>query len=158
MKSLLLWSIVITVIGSLFLSVQLYRLDRDISSLLIRAQVAADASDMAEYMSKLELNLQTHNLTTGHYALLWKTPENDLELLHKSVKQIRERLILISNEPKSSTTYQVALDDIRGTIREIPSPVAGVMWVRYWWLWVIIVPTCTITVFGILIWLGETFT
>lgn len=107
---------------------------RDVDALIDRAQVAADREDMIEYLTTLKENMEKYDMTKGHFALIFKTPANDLALHYKTVNRLLERLDSIKNIPKSETAYQVALDDIRGTIRELPNPAGGYTLALYWWL------------------------
>lgn len=125
---------------------QYYLLNRDIEAVAHRAQVSADAEDMLNYMQTLKANMEEHGITEGHTALIFKKPSNDLSLLYASVSRIVERLKQIQNMSKSETSYQVALDDLRGTIRELEEPTLGFIWVNNWilflfyaiWIWPIV--------------------
>ncbi|MCA9365980.1 hypothetical protein KC722_00185 [Candidatus Kaiserbacteria bacterium] len=134
MKIAALLSLVYTIVIGVFLTMQGYYLTRDVESVAHRAQVAADVPDMLEYMKKLRVGMEHHNMTTGHTALIFKSPANDLGKLVGSIDQIIARLDAIKEIPRVETTYQVALDDIRGTIRELESPSLGYLWVQYWFL------------------------
>ena len=123
------------VIGGMFLVIKGYQLNRDTDSWIDRSQVAADREDMIEYLGHLKMNMEGLGMTHGHTALLFKTPINDMALHYKAVNRLLERLEQIKDIPKSDTAYQVALDDIRGTIRELPNPARGWLWVKYtWWM------------------------
>lgn len=111
-------------------------LDRDTQALLERAQVAANAVDMRDYVAQLEKNMEKRGMTEGHAALIFKTPKNDMTLIFKTVVRINERLASIEKLPQSETTYQVALDDLRGTLRELNLETRGWFWARNWW-WMI---------------------
>ena len=108
-------------------------------SVIDRAQVGADLEDIAEYLNMLKTNLEARGMTHGHTALIFKGPSNDLSRNYKAILRLLERIEKLKGEAKNSTTYQVALDDIRGTIRELPNPAAGSTWVSYFWLVFIIV-------------------
>lgn len=116
-----------------------YEMNRDIESVAHRAQVAADADDMLMFMVDLKSNMEQHGITEGYSVPIFQTPANDLSLLYESVNRIIERLEQIKDLPKSETAYQVALDDLRGTIRELETPTAGVNFVRFWWQWLIVI-------------------
>ena len=76
-----------------------------------------------------------YGATTGHTALLLKTPANDLALHLQAVNSVIERLEQIQDLPADSAAYQTALDDLRGVLREMPRIARGVFWVHYgWWL------------------------
>ena len=63
--------------------------------------------------------MEERGMTEGHAALIFRTPENDMSLIYKAIVSINERLLVVRNLPKDDTTYQVALDDLRGTAREL---------------------------------------
>ena len=108
-------------------------LDRDTKAILERAQVAANAADMRGYVVQLEKNMENWGMPEGHAALVFKTPKNDMALIFKTVVRINERLASIEKLPQSETTYQVALDDLRGTLREISLETGGWFWAQNWW-------------------------
>lgn len=112
-----------------------WMLGRDTNSLLERAQVAADAGVMLEYVEQLEENMVEHGMTHGHAAVIFKTPSNDMSLVFNSVQNARTRLVEVKDLPKDSTTYNVALDDLRGTLRELDLHTGGWFWtIRGWWM------------------------
>jgi len=115
-----------------------YGISKDVDAYIDRAQIAASSEDMLEYMQQVKGGMERHRMTEGHTVLIFKQANNDLSLHFRSVIRIIERLEEVQGLPKDETAYQVALDDLRGTIRELPNPAAGVVWVRYgWWLFLI---------------------
>lgn len=138
MKSfVIVWAMfIVFVAGALiFWGVESYHLNRDIDSLIDRAQVAADREDMLEYLNQLQANMKVWGMTYGHTALIFKTPMTDMALHYKAVQRFIERLESIQSISKTEVAYQVALDDIRGTLRELPRPSGGWFWAHYgWWL------------------------
>lgn len=134
MKTSLIVSLVVSVLVGVFLISQSYQLIRDVESVAHRAQVAADVPDMLEYMKEMKEGMDRHGMTRGHTALIFTTPANDLTKLNSSIDSIITRLEAVKDIPRSETTYQVALDDIRGTIRELEAPSMGYLWVQYWFL------------------------
>jgi len=137
MKIALIVSSIVTVLVVLFITPTWYSLNYDTDALIDRAQVAADREDMVEYLSKLKHNLETREMTTGHFALVFTTPANDLALHYKALNRILERLQSIKDISKNETAYQVALSDIRGTIRELPNPADDYMWTKYWFVFIL---------------------
>jgi hypothetical protein len=137
MKTSLIVSVAVSLLVAAFLVPKGYSLVRDIDALIDRAQVAADREDMVVYLNNLKKNLEARGMTQGHFALIFKTPANDLALHYKTINRILERLHSIKDIPKSETAYQVALDDIRGTIRELRNPALGYLWIKYWFLYVL---------------------
>ncbi|MBM3304228.1 MAG: hypothetical protein FJY76_03955 [Candidatus Aenigmarchaeota archaeon] len=135
-----LWTVFVlfALFAAVFLIVQGYRMDRDIDSLIDRAQVAADRDDMLKYVNQLKTNMEHWGMTEGHTALIFKNPRNDMALHYEAVKKIIERLEAIKELPKNETGYQVALNDLRGTIRELPNPAKGWLWVCYGWWFLLI--------------------
>ncbi|MBI4142587.1 hypothetical protein HY480_01790 [Candidatus Uhrbacteria bacterium] len=133
-----LLALVVTLFAGVFYVVKDYHTSRDIDAWMDRAQVAADREDMLEYLHTLEANLEQRGMTQGHFALVFKRPDNDLGLQYRAIQRIIERLEGIAEIPTSETAYQVALDDIRGTIREMPRPASGWVWSHYWGLAVLV--------------------
>ncbi len=144
MKLASILSVIVTSVLIAFLVMKGFPMYRDVEAVAHRAQVAADVPDMLEYMQTLKAGLERHGMTSGHTALFFATPANDLTYLNESVNQIIARLEAVKDLPRSETTYQVALDDIRGTIRELEAPSMGFLWVQYWFVF--------LAIFGILAW------
>ena len=114
---------------------QWYDLGRDLDSVQDRAQIAANPRDMLAYLQTLRDNIEEHGATSGHTALLMKTPGTDLALQFQAINSVIDRLEQIQALPVDSAAYQTALDDLRGVLRETPRIAGGVFWVRYgWWL------------------------
>ena len=110
-------------------------INRDTTAILDRAQVSANAEDMLGYVEQLQSNMESRGMTGGHAAVIFKTPTNNMALIYHSVVRIGERLITIKDLPKTETTYQVAIDDLRGTLRELDLHASGWFWrTRGWWL------------------------
>jgi hypothetical protein len=118
-----------------FGGLQLFHLNRDLDSIQDRAQIAANPQDMLVYLRTMRDNMVTYGATSGHTALILKTPANDLALHFQAVKSVIGRLEQIQGLPVDSAAYQTALDDLRGVLREMPRIASGVFWVQYgWWL------------------------
>ena len=134
---------------------QEWQVERQTGSWLNRAQVAASASDMHMYLEKTRIGLEGYHMTEGHAALVWKTPENDMARIFEAVKQLEDRAgqqaRLLANDPAYSqtTTYQVALDDLRGAIRELQLQQLGFYW-RHDGLLQIILTWCAWLVLGLM--------
>lgn len=141
---------IIGIIGAIILcrsAFSIYVLTKDVSAYVDRAQVAADAGDMHQYLQQAESGMQKHDLTTGHVRLYFKTANSDLAIIHQSVKRLNERLVEVRRMDTTEFTYQAALDDIRGTIRELDIPVGSAVWVKDWWL-IIVGGICFFIGFG----------
>lgn len=137
MKGLFAVSVLVAVGITLFLVVAGYGVVKDTDALIDRAQVAADREDMVEYLTELKNNMEKRGMTHGHFALVFTTPANDLALHFKTINRILERLHSIKEIAKNDTAYQVALDDIRGTIRELRNPALGYLFAKYWILYLL---------------------
>ncbi len=127
--------IILIIVGSIMvicpsakLGIKHYTIDRDITSLLDRAQVSSSAEDMLEYMTKLISAMESRGMTKGHNATVFKKPRTDMSLIYKSVIRSIERLTRVANMNIESIEYQTALDDIRGTLRELDLQAYG------WWM------------------------
>jgi hypothetical protein len=114
---------------------QSYHLNRDLDSVHDRAQIAANPQDMLVYLRTMRDNMMKYGATSGHTALLLKTPANDLALHYQALNSMIGRLEQIQGLPVDSAAYQTALDDLRGVLREMPRIAGGVFWVHYgWWM------------------------
>ena len=134
----LLLGTIITVISSIVCVIIWYPLMRDTDAVIDRAQVAASRQDMAEYMEQLKENMKRYGMTEGHTVLVFKTPITDMKLHYRAVNRIIDRLESIKGIGEDQTAYQVALDDLRGVIRELPNPASGWLWVKYGW-WILLI-------------------
>jgi hypothetical protein len=114
---------IVLIVGAVFLGVfcgvNSWLVCRDTSAILERAQVAANMEDMLSYTTLLEANMQARGMTTGYAALVFKSPANDMDLIYKTLTRVNERILALKDIPTSDVTYQVALDDLRGTLREL---------------------------------------
>ena len=133
-----------------------YTVSRDITAVKDRAQVAADREDMIFYLEQLKANLEERGWTEGHAALLFKTPKNDLALNYQSINKILERLHSLESVERNSTTYQVALDDIRGTLREIWLPAGELSWAKFGW-WMTLLGLGLLVGAGVFIWYNSDY-
>lgn len=144
----LLLGTIITVISSIVCVIIWYPLMRDTDAVIDRAQVAASRQDMAEYMEQLKENMERYGMTEGHIVLVFKTPITDMKLHYRAVNRIIDRLESIKGIGEDQTAYQVALDDLRGVIRELPNPANGWLWVKYGW-WILLINLIPWTGFAI---------
>lgn len=107
-------------IAGIFLWVKAgYIVHKETGAWLNRAQVSSHAEDMDVYLSRLRKGMERYNLTTGHAAFVFKTPDNDMELIMKAIDRARERLNEVRQMALNSIEYQTAMDDVRGILREL---------------------------------------
>lgn len=103
-----------------------YPMQRDVWGVLDRAQITAESGDMLKLVQEARTNLENKenlfgkNQIEGHCALIFKEPSNDLGAQYLAIKNIEKRLQRTNTFDKNSVEYQSAIDDIRGTIRELP--------------------------------------
>jgi len=96
-----------------------YPMSRDVWSKLNRAQTSAEADVMANYVSEAISGLTSREQIDGYCTLFFPTADNDLSVQYKTLQNILVRLERAKTFDKNSPEYQTAIDDIRGTIREI---------------------------------------
>ena len=122
-------------VGVMFLAGKtLYELDRDLDSLMDRAAVAGDATDMRLYLDQLATNMRIYDAMSGHAAYIFKNPRNDLAAQYQGIQRSIERLRDLESLPTTDPSYQQGLDDLRGIVREMPRLNFGVFLVRGPWL------------------------
>ncbi len=104
-----------------------YPLERDVWGVLDRAQISAESEEMYKLVNEAIINLENKKSlfsglpqTKGNCALIFQKPVNNLEMQYTALVNIRTRLERTNTFDKSSVEYQSAIDDIRGTIREVP--------------------------------------
>ncbi len=91
----------------------------EIDAVEYRAQVAADASKMADRIDETLANMQKRGVTRGNAALIFRNPVNDVALDYEALQDLSNRAKQIAQLHKNSVEYQTGLDDLRGTLREI---------------------------------------
>lgn len=112
---ILFWAVAMTVISvNMF-----YPVYADVDAMLERVQVSADMAKMATRLGTLISNMEKHGITHGHASILFKNPQNDVGLDYEALKDLQERALKVAELPEDSVEYQTALDDMRGTLREI---------------------------------------
>lgn len=149
--AILILAILWTIAACVWWGVGGWVISRDVDVVMDRAGVAADAGDMLDYMTKLRDNMDERGMTRGHTAFVFKTDLNDVGKQYEAINKIVGRLEKIKNLGTDSTTYQVALDDIRGTIRELPRMAGGWFYVKTWWILALV--TLVIWLFTGIAWL-----
>lgn len=148
-KVLVVFSAVVTLGLAFFLIPTWYHTNRDIDAVIDRAQVAANADDMLEYTETLKTNMERIGMTNGYTAVIFTTPANDMSLHYKTVLRVIDRLKQVKDLPQDGTAYQVALADLRGTLRELANPCDGWIWAHYgWWILLVEVVCWGMTVFA----------
>ena len=114
-------------------------LGRDIGGPLNRSQVAAKPAEMDKYMAQVQQGMEKYGLTKGYWTWFGinQNVDTDFSVAYQSVLNIRERLVTIMSFDPTSTQYQVGLDDIRGTIRELH--IGQQSWNNYQHSWILLV-------------------
>lgn len=101
------------------MGVSCYRVKRDTTSWLYRAQVSAEPSDMVDYLQKVKEGMNRWGLTEGSANLVFKKPSTDMRLIMKSIDSAISNIKPTIKMDRGSTAYQVALDNQRGILREL---------------------------------------
>lgn len=103
-----------------------YPMQRDVWDILDRAQLSAESDDMYNLVNIAIKNIENKRSlfsgmpqTKGHCALIFKKPQNSLDAQYIILKNIKIRLERTNSFDKTKQEYQGAIDDIRGTIREL---------------------------------------
>ena len=78
-----------------------------------QAYSAADAEQMAQWLGNLLAEMERIGMTHGHYALIFKSPHNDVSLDRQVFTALRERCLEVQKYPKGSMDYAESLEDIR---------------------------------------------
>ena len=123
----------------------------EIDSLIQQTQVAASLGEISDNLTDVIGAMERRGATSGYSNLIDRVPENDIGLDYQAIIRIRDRAELLRNEDVFSTTYNVALDDIRGTLREIDVNAFG--W-QFWanpagWIFTILIALCIIVFVGL---------
>ena len=108
-----------------------WTIEKDTVAWLDRAQVASNPEDMQKYLVECRNGMEKHGLTDGYAAIIWKTPENYIPLILQALDRSIQRCENIKQFNETSTEYQVALDDVRGQIRELNLHTPYSWWVRH---------------------------
>ena len=107
----------------------------DTTEWLDRAQVSSNPTDMKEYLMNCRDGMERYGITSGNCDLIFKNkPETDMSLIYKSLNNCISRCELIETMNSNTTEYNVALDDLRGTIRELDLHSTQAYWVltNFW--------------------------
>jgi len=117
--ALIVWAVAWGISGIWLLLQSCYFVHRDTTAWLNRAQVSAEAKDMSNYLDQALEGMKKWKLTSGHAAFIFRTPDNEMPLIIKALTRAADRADELKILPKSSTPYQVGLDDLRGITREL---------------------------------------
>ena len=142
-KGILILAIAIFVtlfyIGSVGISIyRSWQVSKDTDQWLERAQVASNIADMEYYLKKARDGMDKWDTTTGYSAFIFRGPENDMELITRALDQNIERCHKYRNFDPMSNAYITALDDLRGSIRELELDAVDAFWVHKGFLPVLI--------------------
>jgi len=104
-----------------------YPQQRDVWGILDRAQISAESEEMYRLVDYAITTLENRKgiisgkpQTEGYCAFYFQQPANSLGMQYTAMKNIRTRLGRTNEFDKNSVEYQAAIDDIRGTIRDLP--------------------------------------
>jgi hypothetical protein len=121
---------------------QLYGVYADVDSRLDRAQLSPSPKQMADRLDEIIQRMEGYGMTSGHAALIFKNPVNDVGLDYQTIKSIRDRARQLQEEPVTSVVYQTALKDMRDTLTNLK--IDGWYWYAlrspmFWVFWALVV-------------------
>ena len=103
-----------------------YPLDRDVWDKLDRAELMAESDDILKLVQEARISLKQKkslimrkSQSEGHCALIFKKPSNSLKAQNEILVNIENRLKRTNTFDKYGVEYQTAIDDIRGTLRDL---------------------------------------
>lgn len=104
----------------------------EITGVQNRAQVAGNAHSMKAHLEDLRDNMEERGYNQdAYYAIVFKNPETSTLQDWITVNNLIQRLDDIEEEPPGSVAYQTAVDDVRGTIRELDLHAFDWWWYRH---------------------------
>ncbi len=103
------WSM-IAIVGIIYSEI---KIRKEVYGWYLQAYSAADADQMIKWFKKLIEGMEKLGMTKGHYALLIKTPHNDISLDYQVFKNLMRRCYEIKKYSKGSMDYAESLKDIR---------------------------------------------
>jgi len=122
-----------------------WNVTKDTIAWLDRAQVASNPEDMQDYLIKSKNGMDKWDLTDGYAAIIWRTPQNYMPLVVEALDRSIERCEYMKEFTRTSIEYQVALDDVRGQLRELDLHTPYSWWVNHlvflFWIWFGWLPT-----------------
>lgn len=122
MKTLVIFGIalIVAITASVALGINGYQIERDILGWQSQAQVAGEAQSMISALENMRAGMEKWGMTSGHSALIFKTPATDMGLKYGNiVAYITRAKELEAMKLTNPDAYQQGLDDLRGNIREI---------------------------------------
>ncbi|HSX58377.1 MAG TPA: hypothetical protein VLE47_03875 [Candidatus Saccharimonadales bacterium] len=106
---------------------------------------------MDQFLEKVQTGMEKHGYTQGNWTKINQNVDNDFAVAYAAILSIRERLQTVKTFDKSSTEYQVAMDDLRGTLRELDiGQQEAVAW-EYLWIWFALILSIIFVVVGAII-------
>lgn len=130
---------------------------RDIGAPLNRAQVTSDPTAMDGFLAKVQAGLEKHGYTSGHWQPINKNDDNDFAVAYASVIKMRDRLSEIKTMDRGSVEYNVALDDLRGTVRELRIGQQDRVGWDFVWIWPLLCVGLVFCVAGVFIVLSDDY-
>ena len=118
MKKLAFWGL-LCLVSVIVIGVNHYNISRDIEGWKNRAQVSSEPNDMVLYLENVQRGMESRGMVTGHAALIFPTPDNNMSLIYHTVQQLVEQAKILTTMDKRSPEYQTGLDNLRGSIREL---------------------------------------
>ncbi len=99
-----------------------YQIDKDILSWQVRAEAVSGREDMLQYMQNVQTGMEEWDMTQGYSALIYKTPENDMGLIYKTVQDHVKNLQLLQEMDPNTPQYQTLIDRLQDSIGDLVIP------------------------------------
>lgn len=91
-----------------------WQIDKNIYSYYELAYASGDAEQMSDFFTQLLDNMKKEGMTEGHYAIIFKTPRNNIGIDYQIFERLRDRSEhLHANYDKGSFDYAETMDDVK---------------------------------------------
>lgn len=118
MKSV--WPAVVLTVIALVLGilgvVRWYGIYADVDATIDRAQLMSTPKVMADELDVVIRRMESYGMTSGHAALIFRNPLNDMALEYTTLKNVRDNARQIQNEPVTSVTFQTGMKNMRDNL------------------------------------------
>ena len=128
-----------------------WQIDKNVYSYYELSYASGDAEQMSDFFTQLLDNMEREGMTEGHYAIIFKTPRNNIGIDYQIFERLRDRSEhLHANYDKGSFDYAETMDDIKMQMGK--TGFSPTFWFIYnkrliiYLLWCIILPLIIISV------------
>ncbi len=140
-KMITIISSIVLIVASIILGLNAYFIDRDINAWQKRAESVSSPDQMLVYMQNVKSGMENLEMTTGHAALFFPTPENDMGQIYLAVNDHIKNLQTAVKMDPNSNELQGMVNRLQHSIGDLQIPSihywnvhAGLIWILLWWL------------------------